>query len=208
MPSSFIYRPHVHEGETVVTPDVLIDDVYLSDNHEGAGQLGRVTLDRITCDTEIQVLGEGAVPDAALFLAGAGAGTLVGLASNHSLPGRSKWEEHQLTVKSVGRAAWRLDHAADHIDQLRLSSWVIGDDGRELLQDGMVSDLGDLPSLVEKVSGGDGGLTSGTALLCIGLPFNSTSGAAGTYAVELLDPILDRRLELHYHVTIIEPLMD
>ena len=83
MASSFIYRPHVETLDGVVTPDILIDSLKIA--AKGEAKHLPVPIDRLTTDNEIQVAGVGYVPDASLALIGAGAGMLLGIASNWSI---------------------------------------------------------------------------------------------------------------------------
>ena len=111
MSSSFIFRPHIYDGNTVTTPDVLIDDVYVADSYGTNLSISRITNDRLTTASEIQVLGDNTIAQAAILLIAAGAGMLIGIASNHKYIDQ---EDPQLFSKPISRQVWRFQNVADH----------------------------------------------------------------------------------------------
>ena len=194
MSTSFIFRPHVHEAASVVTPDLLIDNVYVAESGANTLRISRITNDRLAPDPEIQVLGSETTADAAVLLVGAGAGMLIGLASNHRHLNQG---DPQMFSKPVCRQVWRFDDVAGHLKQLVIRA--VGPKG-DIFQEGMVGDLAPVEAIVPEVSGGNSKLSSGIAIMCVGLPFKEKVVSATSYCLTLSNPISGRQLELLYNV--------
>ncbi len=186
MASSFIYRPHVHNLDDVITPDVLIDHLTIA--AKGSTTSIPVPIDRLTTDVEIQVAGSSSVPDAALAMIGAGAGTLLSIASNNgnpeSNPGRLE------CVKPLCRQAWRFSDVAGHAGQLILRAASVNEGAAAIIQEGVVGEWLELP--VDDVP-------VGSAVLCTGLPdLKAISG--NHFQIEIEDLVLSRSLQFQYWV--------
>ena len=198
MSTSFIFRPHVHEADLVATPDLLIDDVYVTDSGGVDLKISRITNARLCTDPEIQVLGEGTTADAALFLAGAGAGMLIGLASNHRYGLRG---DPQIFCKPVCRQVWRFEHVADHWQNLVIQA---ADYKGIIFQEGELGDFAPVDEIVSQVSRGQSSLVSGTAVICAGLPFRDIGVLERSYSLTLSNPHSRRHLELQYSVRVLK----
>ena len=186
MASSFIYRPHVATLDGVITPDVLIDSLMIA--AKGEAKPLPVPIDRMTMDIEMQVAGPGAAPDAALALVGAGAGTLLSIASNHGEP---DGPANRLScAKPICRHAWRLGDVAGHLSDLILKTAVIDGTDTKILQKGSLGDC--LDTTIGEIS-------AGAAVLCTGLP-SAGPNSGHIFQIELTDPVLKRRLRLQYWV--------
>ncbi|MFP6687941.1 MAG: DUF2848 family protein [Alphaproteobacteria bacterium] len=184
MASSFIYRPHVQTLDGVVTPDVLIDSLMLA--AKGEAKLLPVPIDRITMDIEMQAAGTGNGPDAALALIGAGAGTLLSIASNHGEPGGPA--ARLACAKPICRHAWRLADVAAHLSDLILKTAVIDGTETKILQEGSLGDCLDLNT---------GEVSAGAAVLCTGLP-SADPDSGHNFQIEMTDPVLERCLRFQY----------
>ena len=184
MASSFIYRPHVHNLDNVSTPDVLIDHVSILKGEETAA----APIDRITTNVEIQVVGGSTVPDAAIVLVGAGAGTLLSVASNHG--NRDEPVNRLSCVKPLSRQAWRLSDIADHVAELKLRNFAINGDDNELIQQGTFGDI--FGSIEDDILLGNIQLLTGFNL--------DMETRANNYKVEIEDPVLSRKLGFQYWV--------
>ena len=194
MSTSFIFRPHVIETDSVVTPDILIDDVYVADSRGDNLKISRITIDRLTSNPEIQVLGRDTTADAAIFLVGAGAGMLIGLASNHCHLNQG---DPQMFSKPVCRQIWRFDDVVSHWQELVIRAAGPKDD---VLQEGLVGNIAPVKEIVSEVSTGQSTLLSGTAIMCVGLAFEGKVALATSYCLTLSNPNTGRQLELLYNV--------
>ncbi len=186
MASSFIYRPHVENLENVITPDILVYSLVVAE--KGNPETSPIPIDRVTTDTEIQVVGSGNVPDASLALIGSGAGMLITIASNHGNPNEPV--SRLSCAKPLCRHAWRYNDVADHVSRLVMRTVVISGSGEDILQQGSVGKS--LNSNLDEVP-------TGSAILLTGLPLiGPISGSV--FQIELADPILNRILQFRYRV--------
>ena len=197
MSTSFIFRPHVQEGDLVVTPDLLIDHVFVADTSGSKLKISKVTNDRLSSNPEIQVLGDDTTPDAAVFLAAAGAGMLIGLASNHRYESQN---DPQIFCKPVCRHAWRFDQVSDHWESLQIKAV---DCKGGVIQEGLLGDFAPVDAIISRLSSGKSTLQAGTAVICAGLRFRDSNSLIDPYTLTLLNPELNRQLELQYSVCVL-----
>ncbi len=183
MASSFIYRPHVVEGETLVTPDILIDDVSVCVAGES---LIRSPNDRLSMNTEIQSVGDSCA-DGAVALIGAGAGMLIGLASIHRDRALDRALGFREGAKLLCRQAWRYKDVAGHLGDLRLTVRMSDD---LVLQEETLTDFTNDMEIEE--------LPSGAVVLYAGLPMALVTPGSAVYELTLSDPVLNRDLNYRY----------
>jgi hypothetical protein len=102
----------------------------------------RTTLDRLTMDSEVEVLGEHTSGEAEVVLFVNAGDIWVGLGSDHTDRELEKVDiaaSKQVCPKPVSAEVWRYADVRDHWDSLVLRSWV-GEAGREqLYQEGRMS---------------------------------------------------------------------
>ena len=194
MSSSFIFRPHIYDGNTITTPDVLIDDVYIADGQDKTPSVSRITNDRLTTAPEIQVLGGDTIAQAAIVLIAASAGMLIGIASNHKCIHQ---EDPQLFSKPISRQVWRFQHVADHWEYLLMQlSCGTG----EMIQNGKLAEFAPIDEIIPLISSDQSSLQQGTAVLCVGLPILKSSKPSSSYSLKLFDQEKDQMLKLDYQV--------
>ena len=194
MSSSFIFRPHIYDGNSITTPDVLIDDVYIADGQDKTPSVSRITNDRLTTAPEIQVLGGDTIAQAAIVLIAASAGMLIGIASNHMCIHQ---EDPQLFSKPISRQVWRFQHVADHWEYLLIQlSCGTG----EMIQNGKLAEFAPIEEIIPLISSDQSSLQQGTAVLCVGLPTLKSSKPSSSYSLKLFDQEKDQMLELDYQV--------
>ena len=194
MSSSFIFRPHIYDGNTVTTPDVLIDDVYVADSYGTNLSISRITNDRLTTASEIQVLGDNTIAQAAILLIAAGAGMLIGIASNHKYIDQ---EDPQLFSKPISRQVWRFQNVADHWKFLSIQSSC---ETGEIFQNGNLAEFAPIDDIIKLIASNQSSLEKGTAVLCVGLPLLKSVRPSSSYSIKLSDQEKDQVLELDYQV--------
>ena len=194
MSSSFIFRPHIYDGQSVTTPDVLIDNVYVADSLGTNLSISRITNDRLTTSPEIQVLGDDTIAQAAILLTAAGAGMLIGIASNH----KSIYQENpQLFSKPISRQVWRFQQVADHWENLLLK--LTGEKG-EIIQIGKLAEFAPIDEIITLIASNHSSLEKGAAVLCVGLPIIKSGKPSSSYSLKLSDEEKNQVLELNYQV--------
>ena len=194
MSSSFIFRPHIYDGNTITTPDVLIDDVYIADGQDKTPSVSRITNDRLTTAPEIQVLGGDTIAQAAIVLIAASAGMLIGIASNHMCIHQ---EDPQLFSKPISRQVWRFQHVADHWEYLSIQ---LNCGTGEMIQNGKLAEFAAIDEIIPLISSDQSSLQQGTAVLCVGLPILKSSKPSSSYSLKLFDQEKDQMLKLDYQV--------
>ena len=195
MSSSFIFRPHIYDGNTITTPDVLIDNVYVVDSHGTNLSVSRITNDRLTTAPEIQVLGYDTIAEAAILLIAAGAGMLMGIASNHKYINH---EDPQFFSKPISRQVWRFQHVADHWKYL---SMQLSCGTGEMIQNGKLAEFAPIDEIIPLISSDQSSLQQGTAVFCVGLPMLKSGKSSSSYSLKLFDQEKDQILELDYQVS-------
>jgi hypothetical protein len=184
MASSFIYRPHVHNLNNVSTPDILLDHLLIIEGKKTA----TAPIDRLTTNVEIQVAGINTLPDAAFTLIGAGAGTLLSVASNH---GNQNEPVNRLSsAKPISRQAWRMSDIGDNVANLVLRSFAINVKGEELIQEGIIGEV--FGTIMYDIPLGNIQMLTGLK--------RDKNFHCNNFRIEIEDPTLSRKLTLQYWV--------
>ena len=137
----------------------------------------------------------------ALFIASEGE-VYVGVSSDHTDREVEAYDvavSKQICDKPVGKSVWPLSDVIDHWDQLILKSEIEENGSWTDYQTGTVSELLS-PDMLFKKFGKCGSLPDGTAMLGGTLPAHGGVRASGKFRASLVDPILDRSLDLRYVV--------
>ncbi len=115
MSNSFVYQPHVHTDDGVLTPDLIVDRLAILEASVRES-LTPIPSNLLTTATEIQQLGSTACGSAALVLVAGGRGPVVTIGSAHWDPALADRPPlaHVVTAKPICREALRLnDFEAD-----------------------------------------------------------------------------------------------
>lgn len=162
----------------------------------------RTTLDRLTIDTEVEVLGEHTSGEAEVVLLVKGEEIWVSLGSDHTDRELEKLNivaSKQACPKPVSSEVWRYADVRDRWDRLALRSWV-GDGGREqLYQEGRMADLLLPKDLLAMLRRRLGKLVDGAAIYTGTIPLIGGVFATKPYfEAELLDESTGRCLRCRY----------
>jgi hypothetical protein len=201
MPTSYIFQPHVHELEAVVTPDVLIDELCVASVATGRLEIAPLPVDRLTMDNGFQVTAEDTTADAAIALIGAGAGMLIGIASDHR--GALAGSDRLACAKPICREVWRFADVADHAERLIVRSGAVTRDRTVALQGSALADWPSIPDVIAAVAGGPA-LPPGHAVLYTGLPRADAKGAV-IFDIALEDPVCGREIAHRYTLRRLAP---
>lgn len=124
-------------------------------------------------------------------------GTLyLGLASDHTdreLEAHSVAASKQACVKPVARELWGYDSVKDHLDELVLTCEVYENGAWVLYQQGTLSAIRPLETLLQKAE-----LPNAAAMLCGTLGAIGGVRPAEQYRMSLEDPVLGRTISLDY----------
>ncbi|GAB5509364.1 MAG: DUF2848 domain-containing protein [Hyphomicrobiales bacterium] len=147
---------------------------------------------------ELTVLGTQSSGEVEPFLLRSGGILWLGLGSDHTdraFEATSIAHSKQVCGKPVANELWRYDDVADHLDALKLSSWIEEEGKRETYQEGTLAAIRPLAELLERHPLGEG-----ETMLC------GTLGAIGGvrpgdhFAMALSDPKTGRTIEAGYAV--------
>ncbi|MDA0241416.1 MAG: DUF2848 family protein [Proteobacteria bacterium] len=193
---SFLFQPHVHSLDAVITPDLRIETLIIVDGGAGSAWSHAIGVDRLTTETEIQVVGSDTAACTGVIFIAAGYGTLVGVANDHvdtSLVSNAA-VARQVCPKPLGRQVWRYTDLKNHLERLILRCW--NDDGKSSDE----VQLGDVRSMIEAASIGIMGIDDlpiGSAILVSGLT-EPTRGSP--VHLEIEDPVHGRKLKHRFAV--------
>lgn len=159
----------------------------------------RVSESLLTGDDPVSVLGTGSSGEVEPLLVRADNELWLGLASDHTdrdLEAYSVAASKQACAKPCARQLWRFSDVQDHLDELVLSC-DIQESGQWInYQQGSLANIRALDDLLQAYP-----LENGSAMLCGTLGAIGGVRPASEYRMSLQDPILNRRIDLHYHVT-------
>jgi hypothetical protein len=148
---------------------------------------------------QVEVLGPDTSGEAEPLLLNHGGSLWLGLASDHTdraMEAASVAASKQACPKVCAAELWPYDEVQDHIDDLRLRSWVREAGGWQPYQDGTLAKILPLPRLLELCP-----LEDGDAMLCGTLPALGAIRPAEAFRAELEDPVLRRAITLEYETT-------
>ena len=144
MCAGFVYRPHVETAEGVFTPDIVLDSLIVA---AGNARLP-VSVERLTGDAAIEVVGGETRARGAVALIAASAGPLIGIGSDHvdgalaEDPARAR----QVCAKPLARHVWRFAEIAGHLDEIALRTEAVDDAGRWHETETALSSIAALPA--------------------------------------------------------------
>ena len=156
----------------------------------------------LTTADNIQVMGDKSSGEVEFVLYSLDDGMWVGVGSDHTDRQAETINvtlSKQMCGKPVGPMLWRYDEIKPHWDKLTLRSFVPGEGGRRLYQEGPVTNMRSPEELIKLYTGGDK-LAAGTAMFCGTFAVHGGISSSGTFDMELEDPVLGRKLIHGYRI--------
>lgn len=163
----------------------------------------RVSADRLTQAASVQVIGTQSSGEAEVVLLGTDDGTFVTLGSDHTDREAEAWSvaySKQVCPKPVATTAWALADVLPHWDKLQLETHVLIAGERVCYQSGTVDGLLAPAELLQRFGCATPALAPGQAMLCGTLPVIGDIRPAARFEAALIDPVLQRRIDLAYDV--------
>ena len=195
MCAGFVYRPHVETAEGVFTPDIVLDRLVVA---VGGQERYPVSVERLTGDDTIEVVGGETRGQGAVALIASSAGSLIGIGSDHidgALAASDPARARQICAKPLARAVWRFAEIADRLDEIALRTQAVDGGGRQHETEVALSSIAALP--------GDGSVPAATVVLAHpGADADVLPGPASV-TVTLEDRRLARRLVHRYAVRVL-----
>lgn len=157
----------------------------------------------LTSAPQIETVGNKTSGEVEFVLYSLDDGLWVGVGSDHTdrqaetvNVSRSK----QMCAKPVSLQLWLYSEVKPHWDRLMLRSYVPGDDGKpRLYQECSVTSMRAPEELISLYTGSDR-LPVGTAMFCGTSAVHGGISYSGSFAMELSDPVLNRRLTHRYDI--------
>lgn len=163
----------------------------------------RVSAARLTTAPTIQCLGGDSSGEAETVLFAQAGRLFVGLGSDHTDRTVETYGiavSKQVCDKPVADTVWPFEEVADHWDRLELHSRLtVGDAAPVVYQEGAVAGLLAPPDLIARLTGGPT-LPDGTAMMGGTLPAIGGVRPGRRFEASLIDPVLNRRIDLAYAI--------
>jgi hypothetical protein len=162
----------------------------------------RVSASLLTITDSIEVVGEHSSGEVEFVVFALDDGVWVGVGSDHTdrkLETISVSLSKQVCAKPVGPILWRLDDVVSHWDRLLLRSYVRIDGQPRIYQEGPVATMRP-PAELMHLYRGESALAPGTAMFCGTLAVRGKVAASASFAMELEDPVLGRKLAHDYSI--------
>ncbi len=161
----------------------------------------RVAAQTLTQAPVLSVLGPDSSGEVEPVLVALADGLWLGLGSDHTDRKAETFGialSKQLCGKPVAGALWKLAEVEGHWDLIELRAFAVIDGKRELYQEGTLASLRPPADLIARKPGG--GLPPGTAMFCGTLGAIGGIRPASRFEMELVDPVLGRRIAHGYDV--------
>lgn len=164
----------------------------------------RVAAQTLTQAPVLGVLGPDSSGEVEPVLVSLADGLWLGLGSDHTDRKAETFGialSKQLCGKPLAGALWKLAEVEGHWDLIELRAFAVIDGRRELYQEGTLASLRPPADLIARKPGG--GLPPGTAMFCGTLGAIGGIRPAGRFEMELVDPVLGRRIAHGYDVEVL-----
>ncbi len=125
MSKYFVYQPHIHESDAVITPDIVIENLAATTESGDEPAFQPIPLSPISSIYEIQLNEADWVVRVAYLLVASGNGTILAPGLDILPADADDGSSIAAGEKSIGRQAWRLPDLASHFAELtvRLSAF-------------------------------------------------------------------------------------
>lgn len=156
----------------------------------------QVSSSLLTQAPSIQVLGASTSGECEPLLVKQNGALWLGLASDHTdrdLEATSVAASKQACPKVCAPQLWELRSVVDHIEQLRLRSWIKESGDWVSYQDGDLCQILPIAQLADHLEG-----MENAAMLCGTLPAIGGVRAATEFRAEIFDPITKKAIKLEY----------
>ncbi|MBD3678053.1 MAG: DUF2848 domain-containing protein [Rhodobacteraceae bacterium] len=150
----------------------------------------------LTTETEVEFLGATSSGEAEPMLIRQDGRIWLGLASDHTdreLETVSVAASKQVCAKPCGKELWPWESVSDHVDELRIRSWIFEGGDWKLYQEGTLGQIRRLDELMQGAS-----LSDGSAMLCG--TFSAIGGVRPSegFRATMTDPVTGREMSLEY----------
>jgi hypothetical protein len=166
----------------------------------------RAAASLLTTSNRIEVLGEHSSGEVECLVYALEDGMWIGLGSDHTDRKAETFGislSKQMCAKPVSKQMWFFTDVAPHWDRLILRSYSCVGNERRLYQEGSVATMRPVTELIRLFSR-NGQLSTGTAMFCGTLAVHGGIAPAFRFEMELEDPVLNRKIEHSYEITVLQ----
>ncbi len=165
-----------------------------------------ISPDRLTGQSQIQVVGEQTSPEVEFFIAADSDGVLYAtIASDHTdreLETVSVSKSKQVCDKVLGDVFWCLNDVAEHWDRIEISSRVLHDGNWLAYQAGTLEKIIHYSDLLQLIKNDDSGIAT-PGLLSGTLPIiDGETRYTSACEITMTDPVLDRSIVKSYEIIV------
>ncbi len=156
----------------------------------------RVSKTALTTAPQIEVLGNGTSGEAEPLVIRQDGQFWLGLGSDHTdrdLETVSVAASKQICLKPCADRLWPFTSVADHLDDIRIQSWIWENGDWQLYQDGTLGQILPLPRLIEAA-----GLPDRSAMLCGTFAAIGGVRPSDRFRSEMFDPVTGRKIAFEY----------
>lgn len=164
----------------------------------------RVSLDLLTTEPVLQVLGGDSSGEAEPVLVSLDDGLWIGLGSDHTdrlVESYSVNVSKQICQKPLAGTLWPFAEVAPHWDDMILRSHILEDGKWNLYQEGQLAAIRPPQDIMARYGQSKSGIIPvGTAMLCGTLAAKGGIRPSTGWRIELEDPVLQRSISHTYHL--------
>ncbi|MEP9350281.1 DUF2848 domain-containing protein [Xanthobacter sp. KR7-225] len=167
----------------------------------------RLTANLATRADSIQVVGPRTSGEVEPVLVALPDGIWLGVGSDHTDRGAETIDiplSKQLCPKPIGEGLWPLEEVADHWDRLVVRSFIEESGRRVVYQEDRLAEMLHPDILLAKLAEAVAPLPQNGLFMCGTPPALGGIRPSPSFEVELVDPVLDRRLSHAYRVEMLE----
>jgi hypothetical protein len=157
----------------------------------------------LTTATEMEVVGAESSGEVECVLIKAGPQIYIGVGSDHTDRAFEKYDipaSKQMCAKPISATVWKMDEVKDHLDEVRMRSWITTGGVRRLYQEGSLSANIDVSQILAGIPTDDHLGLGRFCLFCGTFPALGGIEIAEMFEFEMEDPVLGRRLNHHYRI--------
>ncbi|MCP4493654.1 MAG: DUF2848 domain-containing protein [Gammaproteobacteria bacterium] len=167
----------------------------------------RISKDRISSNNVIEVSGEDTSGEVEFVIAKSSVGLIIGVGSDHTdrkLETINISQSKQVCEKVIASKFWKYADLQSHWSHLILRSYIYENEERVLYQEGLVTHMLNIETLLEKFTSSTGTQLQNSDLI-MGGTLAAIGGIRGTgnFEFELEDPILSRKITHQYGVNVL-----
>ena len=186
-----LFKPHVYgSGNSVTTPDILIDKLYITYESGKGADIKKLAVNKLSSVVELEVDASEISITPAYMLVSAGGGTLLSIAALVQSPA----SDPSYTSIIIPRYAWRLRYVNNYFDKLDLAIITGAEANTSPVR---IVSLGEMPNpeqVVGPLAKDPDVIPRGIVVICPASKLSQTVGVPTSIEIFIEDKNLKRKL--------------